>query len=317
MRSDTPPGSGSSGDSAHAATQATTCDTLAVDWDLSTVDETTLVTARVTNTLEHPRQVRIDNRLDGPVSPPRRRGVPEANEALNWDADGASVSVAPGETVSVGYACQAPPQTPPVTVDDGADVSDPDPVERALCSLGDHAPPRAALPADADSAAANPLSEVDATHAAERAGDSADAVEAEVEATDETENGSADETPSRSEPTPAGPILEGPNAERRPTPAADSSVSPPAATAESDDLPHTVTAWFGAVEARLETAAKLSTAVDEATPVIASLGGRVGLATLAATMQSDEEALRRVAEQATVLADRLEETDVPTVETAR
>lgn len=120
-----------------------------------------------------PTRVRIENRLDGPVWPPRRRGVP----ASGWDAEGVTCTVAADETRGLGYASPAPAVEPPAEIvrtepvlpDDGrtdrlanvpaavdgrdlpeiGNVPDvqptPDGVVRAL---GDPRPPRDAVPVD-------------------------------------------------------------------------------------------------------------------------------------------------------------------------
>ncbi|WP_318568314.1 hypothetical protein [Salinigranum marinum] len=254
---------------------------LVVDWHVSRVNETTLVTVRVENTRTHPRRVRIDNLLDGPVSPPRRRGVAERG----WDDDGLTCSLAGGERMSVGYACRAPPARPPISVrDDPAnEETTPPAVERALRSLGDHAPPRAALPDDSERRP-DP-DRRDGPVPADTA-DGADAVES-----------AADEPGS--------------------SPAANAGIDEVESAAHGDrsppSVPTTVAAWFAAVEARLETADRLAGDLREATPVVASLGGRAGVETLAATLDDDSAALRRVAVRATALADRVDETDVPDV----
>jgi hypothetical protein len=294
---------------------------LAVDWHVSRVNETTLVTVRVENTRAHPRRIRIDNLLGGPVSPPRRRGVAEPG----WDDDGLTRSVSGGERLSVGYACRAPPERPPIAVrDDPADEeTTPPAVERALRSLGDHAPPRAALPDDSERRSAP-----DRRDGPVPAG-TADGVGGtdEVEPTAGARRSSADASGAATEPedTPTADA-----SGSKPAATADDSVSKPAANAGDDvgkytahgdrsppSAPATVTAWFAAVEARLETADRLAGDLREATPVVASLGGRAGVETLAATLDDDSAALRRVAARAAALADRVEETDVPDVGGAR
>lgn len=103
----------------------------------------TFVTCRMFSS--SPREVRLRNELDGPVWPPRRRGVP----AAGWDEDGVTIRVE--GTVGVGYACPAPVAEPPVTVaetipaDETAAEPTPDAVVRAL---GDPIPPRDALSVD-------------------------------------------------------------------------------------------------------------------------------------------------------------------------
>ncbi len=115
-------------------------------------DGVTLVTARLDGTAVGQR-VRLANRLDGPVWPPRREGVPEAG----WDEDGVEVVVPADGTVAVGYASPAPPVESPVAVVErtvldgdengtGAGGDDPPTPESALRDLGDPSPPRDAIP---------------------------------------------------------------------------------------------------------------------------------------------------------------------------
>jgi len=112
-----------------------------LDWTQQSAGAVTLVSVSLCNERATDRRVRLANRLDGPVLPPRREGVPEAG----WDRDGATTVVPAGETVALGYACPAPASTPPVGVKDvgavnGAD-SEIDPAD-AVRELGDHRPPR-------------------------------------------------------------------------------------------------------------------------------------------------------------------------------
>lgn len=71
----------------------------------------TLVELLVTNDGPAAR-VHVANRLDGPVWPPRRRGVP----AAGWDDDGVTCTLTAGETRGLGYATPAPPAEPPVEI---------------------------------------------------------------------------------------------------------------------------------------------------------------------------------------------------------
>lgn len=106
-----------------------------------------LVTVRVRNPTPVVRQVRVANRLAGPVLPPRRNGVPEAD----WDDDGATAVVGAGSSAALGYACPLGGRDavdPPAEL---ADVGDPDDrrddaVARARRDLGAFRPPRDAVP---------------------------------------------------------------------------------------------------------------------------------------------------------------------------
>lgn len=79
-----------------------------LEWDLDRTDGVTLVRAFVT--ARRPHRVRVENRLDGPVWPPRRRGRP----ATGWDEDGFEGVAAPNDRLVGGYATPAPPEEPPV-----------------------------------------------------------------------------------------------------------------------------------------------------------------------------------------------------------
>ncbi|WP_152039663.1 DUF7857 domain-containing protein [Salinigranum salinum] len=333
---------------------STTTTALAVDWDVSHVAATTLVTVRVENTTERPRRVRLDNRLDGPVAPPRRHGVPEAG----WDDDGVTRLLPGAETLSIGYACQAPPETPPVTVhdepSDGGDEAETATVERALRSLGAFAPPRAALPDDGS----DPRERVTVSpegDAGETIDRQADSTDGPIDAGDRVDDSVGRPTTSRERPVDAGGRVGGTerrigdserqrgderllDSDRDATGSSGHSTDPATGATSHEgtydaptgvvdgatgvvdadgssatDVPATVEAWFEAVEARLVTADRLGGDVREATPVLASLGGRAGVDTLASRLDGDAAALRTVAARATTLADRIDETDVPDV----
>jgi len=81
-----------------------------LDCETERTDGVTLV--RLYVTAEHRRRVRVENRLDGPVWPPRREGQP----AAGWDGDTFEGVVAPDERLVAGYATPAPPADPPAEV---------------------------------------------------------------------------------------------------------------------------------------------------------------------------------------------------------
>lgn len=115
-----------------------------LDWIQESAAGVTLVRARVRNGRATDRRIRLRNRLDGPVLPPRRHGTPEAG----WDRDGVATVVPANGTASLGYACPAPASEPPVVVAEvgaaTAETSD-STAEAAVRELGDHRPPRAVL----------------------------------------------------------------------------------------------------------------------------------------------------------------------------
>lgn len=121
-----------------------------LDWTQESTAGVTLVRIRLRNERATDRRVRLRNRLDGPVLPPRRHGTP----AAGWDRDGVTRVVPAGETVALGYASPAPTATPPVTVDEVGPVeAEPDDSTpaAALRELGDHRPPRVVLGRESES----------------------------------------------------------------------------------------------------------------------------------------------------------------------
>ncbi|MFA9516675.1 hypothetical protein ACERIT_05595 [Halopenitus sp. H-Gu1] len=131
--------------------------------DLSCSRETrgglAIVIGRIRNETGSPKRVRIANALEGPVLPPRRRGVPEPG----WDAEGYTCRVAGESTEAFGYVCaaDAPADGPPARIDsvaepkdardgDGSDESEEnvridDSTTVAHQTLGDHRPPRKSI----------------------------------------------------------------------------------------------------------------------------------------------------------------------------
>ncbi|WP_053949176.1 DUF7857 domain-containing protein [Halolamina sediminis] len=121
-----------------------------LDWTQESAAGVTLVRVRLRNERATDRRVRLRNRLDGPVLPPRRHGVP----AAGWDRDGVTEVVPANQTVALGYASPAPTTAPPVTIDEVGRVeeeSDHSTSEAAVRELGDHRPPRAVLGGESES----------------------------------------------------------------------------------------------------------------------------------------------------------------------
>lgn len=130
-----------------------------LSWDIERDGDVSLVRCRVRNDDAVPRRVRIESRLDGPVLPPRRDGVPETG----WDEAGVTLRLAPEERRALGFAVRAPPTDPPVEVAEVTAVEPGDEPERsetptvvALRRLGDHRPPGEAVTGGADAADAAP-----------------------------------------------------------------------------------------------------------------------------------------------------------------
>jgi len=116
------------------------------DWSVTSLDchDVTLVTVDLRNPSPVDRPVRVSNRLDGPVLPPKRAGVPESG----WDQDGFDGIVSAAGRRTLGYACPAPARRPPVSVvDEGrADEAAADATATAVRELGDPRPPGDAIP---------------------------------------------------------------------------------------------------------------------------------------------------------------------------
>lgn len=117
-----------------------------VESGATAVDGVTLVTVRVSGD-GVARRVRVEQRLDGPVWPPRREGRPVAG----WDETGYEGTVPAEGRLVLGYATPAPPDSPPVSVEEGAVVEETDAAGIAddptavLQRLGDPSPPRDAV----------------------------------------------------------------------------------------------------------------------------------------------------------------------------
>jgi len=137
------------------------------DWSVTSLDgraDVTLVTVEVRNPSSVPRRVRVTNRLDGRVLPPRRDGVPESG----WDEEGFEGVVPSDGRRVLGYACSAPSCRPPVSVTDegrAADAEESATAATVLRELGDARPPADALPS------ATNATERSADEAAERSAD--------------------------------------------------------------------------------------------------------------------------------------------------
>lgn len=112
--------------------------------------DVTLVELLVTT--DAPMAVRIENRLDGPVWPPRRQGVP----AEGWDETGFEGVVE--ERLVLGYATPAAPTDTPAEIVSAHPVNDAAPdedvtPEALVRSLGDARPPRDAIDRSTDAPA--------------------------------------------------------------------------------------------------------------------------------------------------------------------
>jgi len=261
----------------------------------------TLVTGRIENP-DRPRRVCVENRLDGPVWPPRRRGVP----AAGWTAEGFECVLAAGETRAVGYASPAPPTDPPLA------VAETEPVD---AEAGDAAfEPRTAVPSVENTPAGvvralgSPRPPRDAVPVPDADSEGADA--GGTAETAATVDGDADpQTLTAGDGTGSPPTLDavaGPESV---------ATGPSTGTTErpADSPSEVVDDWFGAVEARLELADELSgtTRLPAVADALERAGGLDGLRDAAERLDADADELRRVAERATALAERAETATVP------
>ena len=85
---------------------------VSLDWHVESRDGVSLIELLVANPADTARRVRIGNRLDGELWPPRREGVPEKG----WDDGGFEGVLAAGERLGLGYASPAAPAEPPAEI---------------------------------------------------------------------------------------------------------------------------------------------------------------------------------------------------------
>ena len=257
-----------------------------LDWSVDREGDASLVGVRVRNDGAVPRRVRIEGRLDGPLLPPRRGGVPEAG----WDAGGVTAVIGPGERRAFGFAALAEPVEPPVEVasvepvpgDADGDRTAPGGGENAALTavrdLESHRPPRRAV---AGGGAIDPGGEgrSGGAEATDSAGD-ADG------RSDDADGRSGDADADRPEASGSGP---------------------------EGTSPDPIDAWFAAVEARIERAERLTDAdLATATGVVEEAGGLDPVAELDERVAADAERLKAVRDRAAALAERAEEREVPT-----
>jgi len=240
-------------------------------WTVEQDGGVSLVRCRVHNDEAVPRRVRLDSRLDGPVLPPRRAGVPERG----WDAGGVVVRLAPSESRGVGFAAVADSVEPPVEVcaaeietdnaripgesDQSLAVPAETPPLTAIRTLGDHRPPRETV-------------------------------------TDETTDGSSGPDTKTDRPDDGDGDANGDGSE------VDGDDAVPTAVGEWLDA---VADRVGRAE-RLTDAD-----LDAATDVVKETNGVDGVSDLRRRVETDAERLRAVSDRTAALAARAESTDVP------
>lgn len=283
----------------------------------SRAEDVTLVTGRIVNP-DRPQRVRVENQLDGPVWPPRRRGVP----ATGWTDDGFECVLAADETRALGYASPAPPVDPPLVVVETEPV-DPEAVDTGfepqtavptveetptgvVRALGSPQPPRDAVPipgSDVETA-----TEVDADSPADSPVESSSA-DAPVASANDSRSPETDFTAATDDRIPATAT-----AHQSPTAAADEQ-SPEAAADEQPPEPRleAADAWLGAIEARIALAEQLSgtTRLAVAADALEEAGGLDGVREIDDQLDADRENLREIADRAAALAERAETVEIP------
>jgi hypothetical protein len=282
-----------------------------MDWDCAvrTAAGVAFVTVHLRNRTPVARRVRVENRLAGPLLPPRTEGVP----AAGWDDSGVAVVVGPHETHPLGYACPLDAPT-----DDGSDAQLADPpaavvadervseesrdpsategnrrrddeattsVRAVVRDRGRAAPPRDAVPA------AGP-------------GATAGTADADLPETGEVE---VDRPDAGTTGEPAPPTDAAPTDGRRDPP--DGRDAP--ADEYHGSLPPPVEAWLADVERRIAAAERLDpdTSVSTATTAVAALD--VPPAALPARLAEDRGRLGTLADRIDRLAERADSASVP------
>lgn len=248
-----------------------------------------LVSLRLSNTEPIARGVRIANRLDGAVLPPRRRGRPEPG----WSAEGFVGVVDAEDELALGYACElqspdagAEPPAELVEVSDPADA-EPTPMDRAVGGLPGARPPRDAVVAGETGVVGTPTVR-----------------SATSELFTEPAGSEPDETRPNDDPGGGPGDTEDGSGDR---PAA--GIDPPAGDDPAGSLPPAVRRYLADAEARIGRAETFETgSLTEATELLEAGVDPAGLAALVAV---DGRALARLADRADALATRAEACDVP------
>lgn len=251
-----------------------------LEWSQRREAGVALVSVRLRNETVLDRRVRLQNRLAGPVLPPRTEGVPEAG----WDRDGVTVRVPTGETVALGYACPVADASGDAEADAGGDAE----AEQSVGSNGERSGDPPLVVTDVGPPAA-PSPGVN--HAVRRLGDPRPP--RAVVAGPGSGAGAEAEATAGERPVDA----EGPGDEE---------------TDERDDAGSGPDTWLSGVRDRVAAADHLEGAsVVEAAAILESTDAVGDVAELETALAADERALRRVGGEATVLADRVAETDPP------
>ncbi|GAB3705560.1 DUF7857 domain-containing protein [Halorubrum pallidum] len=257
-------------------------------WTVEREGDASLVRCRVYNDEGIPRRVRLDSRLDGPVLPPRRSGVPEAG----WDSAGVDVRLAPDESRAMGFAVPAEPVEPPVEIREVESVTD----RESARSENGHVSP---APSESSSRAAvrdlggyRPPRDVVVDRDTGRTGVGADAV-----------GGESDDVIGADGRDGGGSVAGSQTRGCSPTDRRNGD-----RTAASD----AVDEWLTAVADRVGRAERLTDAdLATATAVVEEADGLAEVSDLDRQVAADAERLRTVSERTAALAARADAADVP------
>jgi hypothetical protein len=274
-----------------------------VRWATIRTGGTTLVSVVLWS--ERPRTVRVRPTVDGPVWPPRRRGVPSEG----W-TDGEFTGTVDGR-LAVGFATHASAGVPASS--NTSDLSDEeDEVCRGEERDGDthrgSADPE--LDADANADVDAPV-EVTWLGPAELDGPADPALDVDVPRVEATVPGVrralGDPRPPRDAVPPVAPSLT--SSERR-----DASRDPPPATERGAPDPGSeVRPYLVCAERRIETGEALAAAatLDAATEAVERAGGLDAVRALPRVIERDAERLARLERRAEMLRERAEHVTVP------
>lgn len=106
---------------------------VAVETNAERTNEVTTVRVVITNTHSTPQTVRLRNRLEGPIWPPRRNSVVDPR----WDDGIWEATIRPHRSRGIGFASPAPPTDPLVEVVSSERQEADDPVRSASVVLAD------------------------------------------------------------------------------------------------------------------------------------------------------------------------------------
>lgn len=277
-----------------------------LDWRAETVGGVTLVSLWLENERTVDRRVRIRNRLDGPVLPPRRQREPEPG----WDREGLTVVVPARSTVACGYACPTPETESPVAVAEvgppdrsvsgGERADDGESVEGVIRRLGDPRPPQAVVGGKGESQAdAGDEEEQTATPEEELPGEPTGDGEGSEDETVTIELAPPDEEPTESDEAGSNRVT------------LDSDYSP-SGSPQRTELPSSLVTALVPYRRRVETVEALGLAsVTEATALLETTDGIGGVERAGHQLDADAAALRTLAVEATALAARAEAATAP------